>query len=144
MAPVVDAGQPPGYGWGRDWSPAAPSGLSFSGAVSRCLRNYANFRGRASRSEYWWFVLFYIAVGVVTVLVAEQFKGSPLYALPGVAWLAFVVPVLASTVRRLHDTGRGGAWMLIQFVPLVGPLLLFVWTVQGSSPQPNRYGPPPR
>jgi uncharacterized membrane protein YhaH (DUF805 family) len=79
--------------------------LSFATAVRTCLKKYATFSGVATRPEYWWFVLF-------------EFVGSIIFSLTGVValrvlWaLALLVPGLAVAVRRLHDTGRSGWWIL--------------------------------
>ena len=91
--------------------------MTFTEAVKRGLRNYANFRGVATRPEYWWFALFDVA-GSVVFAVARL---DPL----GTLWsLALVVPLLACAVRRHHDAGRSGWWVLTSIVPLWGLILL--------------------
>jgi uncharacterized membrane protein YhaH (DUF805 family) len=118
--------------------------MSFTEAVKTCFQKYAVFSGRARPSEYWWWVLFNILLVVVLVLV---FSGggteTGAEALIGLAWLALLLPSLAVTVRRLHDTGRSGWWWFISLVPLVGPIVLIVFLATAGDPGPNRYGPAP-
>jgi uncharacterized membrane protein YhaH (DUF805 family) len=109
----------------------------------KVLRDYATFSGRARRREYWMFVLVNIIVAVVLSLIdGVLFDGAML--LSGLYWLAILVPSLAVGVRRLHDTGRSGWWLLISLVPVVGGLVLFVFTVLDGDPGPNAYGPSPK
>jgi uncharacterized membrane protein YhaH (DUF805 family) len=112
----------------------APRKMSFSDSIKYCLTNYANFKGRASRSEYWFFYLFAVLVYVVANLLSPI-----LYAL---ALLALIVPTIAALTRRLHDTGRAGsvAWFLL--IPLVGPIMFLVWLCTGGDKTPNKFGPP--
>lgn len=120
--------------------------MSFAEAVRACLRRYATFSGRAQRPEFWWFTLFTILVGIgLGVLDALVFGfgeegGRPLSLL---ASLALLLPGLAVSVRRLHDVGRSGWWLLIHLVPLIGALVLLWWHTRPSEPGPNAHGPPP-
>ena len=122
--------------------------MSFKEAVSSVFSNYANFNGRARRSEYWYFVLFNLIVSAVLSilhnLTAGSFLGNIFTAAQYVYSLAVLVPGLAVAWRRLHDTGRSGAWYLIGLVPLVGAILLIVWCCQDSQPEANQYGPCPK
>jgi uncharacterized membrane protein YhaH (DUF805 family) len=123
--------------------------MTFGEAVSTCFRKYADFTGRASRSEYWWFVLFQYLILVVAVMVAAALArgssgaGATVFVLLGVFWLGMILPQLAVWVRRLHDTGHSGAWWLIGLIPFFGILVLFVFLVSEGTPGPNPYGPPP-
>ena len=106
------------------------------------LRNYAVFSGRARRTEYWMFTLFNIIIATA-IAVVEGILGSPgflgmLYA------LGVFIPTLAVSVRRLHDTGRSGLWLLIGLVPLIGFIVLLVFFVQDSDYGQNQYGPNPK
>lgn len=121
--------------------------MSFTEAVRTALSKYVVFSGRARRSEYWWFILFVVLVSVVagvidTALGTTTQAGTGL--LGGLAALALLLPQLAVGVRRLHDTGRSGWWLLIAFVPLIGTIVLIVFFVQDSQPQPNQHGPSPK
>jgi uncharacterized membrane protein YhaH (DUF805 family) len=105
------------------------------------LKKYAVFGGRARRKEYWFFVLFNviisIAIGIVGGLTGAGLLG-------GVYTLAMLVPSIAVGVRRLHDSGRPGWWLLVAVVPLLGLIALFVLMVQDSEPGENQYGPNPK
>jgi uncharacterized membrane protein YhaH (DUF805 family) len=115
--------------------------MGFGDAVKTCFTKYADFKGRASRPEYWWFFLSYVIVYVVTLLLASASRG--LYALVWIAALAYFLPLLAAAVRRLHDTGRSGWWYLIVLVPIIGWIILLVLLAGEGQPTPNEYGPPP-
>lgn len=118
--------------------------MGFADAIRKCFNNYATFSGRARRSEYWWFALFAVIVGVVLEGLLAATK-SPIFGiLFAVFWLAIIIPTLAVTVRRLHDTGRSGWWYFIILVPFIGGLVLFVFTLMDSQPQQNQFGPSPK
>lgn len=115
--------------------------MGFAEAVKSGLSQYAGFSGRARRSEYWWFQLFFLLVLAVAAGVdAAVGTEAVLFA---VAFLALMLPTLAVSVRRLHDTGRSGWFYLLNWVPIVGPILLLVWFVTDSHPD-NQYGPSPK
>jgi uncharacterized membrane protein YhaH (DUF805 family) len=117
--------------------------MSFQEAVTTVLtKKYADFSGRARRSEYWWFYLAEIIVLVVLSVLGRAI--DPLIFLYYLAILALIVPGLAVGVRRLHDTGRSGWWILIGLIPLVGAIVLLVFLVQDSNPGDNQYGPNPK
>lgn len=119
--------------------------MSFTDAVASALRQYATFSGRARRSEYWWFALFHVAAVFAGSMVDAMLGVSPETGLFGtLALLALILPNLAVTARRLHDTGRSGWWMLIAFVPLAGGIAMLVFTLSDSTPGPNQYGPSPK
>jgi uncharacterized membrane protein YhaH (DUF805 family) len=133
--------------------PGAPiTMLSMDEAVRRCLRGYADFSGRAPRSEYWWFALAVnLALGVAWLAGTLVFGGivsTPETAagLGGVPYvllsLALVLPILAAAVRRLHDTDRSGAMLLLALIPVAGPLILLVFFATPGTDGPNRYGDP--
>jgi uncharacterized membrane protein YhaH (DUF805 family) len=115
--------------------------MSFAEAVSTCLTKYATFSGRARRSEFWWFTLATVFVAIVTAVV-DQIVGNALVST--IVSLALLLPSLAVSVRRLHDTGRTGWWCLIALVPLVGAVVLLVFDCQDSTPGDNQYGPSPK
>jgi uncharacterized membrane protein YhaH (DUF805 family) len=110
-------------------------------------KNYANFKGRARRKAYWMFVLFNLIALVVLSFIegAIGLSGQNGYGiLTGLYTLAIILPLIALAVRRLHDTGRSGWWILIGLVPLVGPIVLIVFYVTDSQPGSNQYGPNPK
>ncbi|MFJ8659967.1 DUF805 domain-containing protein [Streptomyces sp. NPDC093795] len=106
------------------------------------LKKYAVFSGRARRKEYWMYILFNAIAAVV--LMAVDFALSTYPLLTAVYTLAVLVPSLAVTVRRLHDTGRSGWWYFIAFVPLVGGIILLVFTCSDSEGHDNAYGANPK
>lgn len=117
--------------------------MNFMDAVRTCLNNYVGFAGRARRSEFWWFWLFNVIVQIVCgILDGILLGGSGI--LGAIASLGLLLPGLAVSVRRLHDTGRSGWWILIGLVPLVGIILLIIWYVNRGEDGPNRFGPDPR
>jgi uncharacterized membrane protein YhaH (DUF805 family) len=124
--------------------------MSFTAAVRSTLSQYVGFGGRARRSEYWWFFLFLVLVGIVTsildIALGTDFEGSGASdgLLNLIASLALCLPSLAVAVRRLHDTDRSGWWILIGLIPLVGAIVLLVFFVQDGTPGPNRFGPSPK
>jgi uncharacterized membrane protein YhaH (DUF805 family) len=107
----------------------------------KVLKNYVGFQGRARRKEYWMFVLFSVIVSIVLSIV-DAIAGlnsvlSLLYS------LAVLLPSLAVGVRRLHDTGKSGWWLLISLIPLIGSIILLVFMCQDSQ-EDNKYGPNPK
>lgn len=108
--------------------------MNFQQAIQTCFSKYVDFSGRASRSEYWWFVLAYVILAIVAGFIHEF-----VYL---IVVLAFLLPLLSAGARRLHDIGKSGWWLLIGLIPLVG-LVLIYFMVQPSEPEPNAYGEPP-
>ena len=96
--------------------------MTFQESIRVCFSKYADFSGRASRSEYWWFVLFIVLVSLAASIVSNTV--SALFT------LATLLPSLAAASRRLHDTGRSGWWQLVCLVPLVGLIVLIVFLAQ--------------
>ena len=114
----------------------------------KVLKQYAVFSGRARRKEYWFFVLFSVIISVVLGFIdsaigtASKETGGGL--LSGIYALAVLIPSIAVTVRRLHDTDRSGWWILIVLVPLIGWIVLLVFMVLDGTPGDNRFGPSPK
>jgi len=122
--------------------------VGFVSAVKKALvLDFFNFKGRASRSEFWWFQLFVIlteAVFSILIAILPAVLGNTgakvgivlfVILLNGIA-----IPTVAVTVRRLHDLDRSGRWLLLAGVPIIGPILLLVWWCTRGSPGPNSYG----
>lgn len=117
--------------------------VPFGKAISMAFSSYCDFSGRASRSEYWWFYLFNVIIGFVSTIVSGILFGLDsfaYYVIPTLASLVLLLPGLGLTVRRLHDTGRGGGWIFISLIPLVGAIILIVFLVQPSENGDNRFG----
>ncbi|WP_203257838.1 DUF805 domain-containing protein [Hyunsoonleella ulvae] len=111
--------------------------------------NYANFQGRARRQEYWMFTLINILIIFGVALLSGLFVGNDDTAfipmiLIGVYFLAILIPSIAVTVRRLHDTGKSGWYYLLSFIPYVGGIIMLVFTVQNGDVGTNKYGPDPK
>ncbi len=109
------------------------------------LKKYAVFNGRARRREYWMFTLvsalIAIVLSIIGAILGVKNIGRVLTSIYG---LATIVPSIAVAVRRLHDTDRSGWWMFIPLIPIVGSIILFVYTVLDSQPGENKYGPNPK
>lgn len=115
----------------------------FPEAISRAFSNYVNFSGRAARSEYWWWVLFVMLVNLLTGFIDNELIGGQAAIFSLVALLVLLLPGLAVTVRRLHDIGRTGWWLLILLVPFIGPVVMLVFALIPGEAGANRFGPNP-
>ena len=115
---------------------------------------YAKFDGRATRSEYWYFILFYFIISFIVILldilvVNPMLGATPKQAQQGgllqiILALALLIPSIAVGVRRLHDIGKSGWWILVGLVPIIGALLLIYFYVLDSQVGENQYGPNPK
>ena len=109
--------------------------MDFLTAIKTCFSKYADFTGRARRSEFWFWWLFTFIVGLI------------LGWIPVIGWIisiALIIPNLAVGARRLHDTGKSGWWQLLQLLPIVGIIILIVFWVQDSHAGENQYGANPK
>ena len=102
-------------------------------------KKYADFQGRASRREYWMFTVISLLIALVLGIVdAMMFGKTPML---GISYtLAILVPSLAVSVRRLHDTNRSGWWLFISIIPIIGVIVLLVFAPQASQNEGNQYG----
>jgi uncharacterized membrane protein YhaH (DUF805 family) len=123
--------------------------MSFGQAVRTVFSKYATFSGRARRSEYWWWYLFvtlvFVAAGILDAATGLNY-GDASYGggwLSSIAGLALLLPNLAVGVRRLHDTGRTGWWLLIGLIPFIGVIVLLYFFILDSE-NDNQYGPYPK
>jgi uncharacterized membrane protein YhaH (DUF805 family) len=116
--------------------------MTFQRAIVAGFTRYFDFRGRASRSEFWYWVLFTILAGLVAGIVdaALGFDSEPATTMFG---LATIIPNFLIMVRRLHDIDASGWWLLLGLIPLVGVVVLIVWFCFRSTPGYNRFGPNP-
>jgi uncharacterized membrane protein YhaH (DUF805 family) len=105
------------------------------------LKNYAGFSGRARRKEYWMFALISFVISLVLSIIGGLIGAD---FLSYIYTAAILVPTLAVGVRRLHDTGRSGWWLLIALVPLVGAIILIVFLASEGKPETNQYGVNPK
>jgi uncharacterized membrane protein YhaH (DUF805 family) len=105
--------------------------MNFTQAITTCFQKYATFRGRATRSEFWWFALFTVLASIVASMFGEL--------LNALVSLALFIPSLAVGARRLHDIGKTGWLQLVWIIPVIGWAIMIYWDVQPSGP-PNEYG----
>lgn len=108
--------------------------MDFKQSILRCVRDkYADFNGRASRPEFWWFALFCFLVGAVFQVLHLEMIGM-------LANLALLLPSLAVGARRLHDMGKSGWFQLVWLIPFIGWAVMVYWLVQPSVAGANEHG----
>jgi uncharacterized membrane protein YhaH (DUF805 family) len=108
------------------------------------LRRYADFEGRSRRSEFWAFTALIwglLIFGAVSLAVSGSTATGSIWI---IGMFSFVIPGLAVSVRRLHDSGKSGWWLLLLFVPFAGAAALFIFYLMDSTHGPNRYGEDPK
>ena len=155
--PMVQEGQPmeqevQQFG-APSFSPRPQQMMGFMDALTTVFRNkYATFSGRASRSEYWWGYLGYVVIATVLQIFAlvgaiALIDAGEIAALPGlialVGIIGMIIPTIAVSVRRLHDTGKSGWMLLIIMVPCIGIILWLVWMIEDGQAHDNAYGSVP-
>ncbi len=113
----------------------------------KVLKKYADFSGRAQRAEYWYFVLFNTIIVIILTILDAAFGlydiQSGIGLLSGIYQLGVFIPSLAVSVRRLHDIGKSGWWLLLGLIPLIGIVILIIWFATDSK-EDNEYGPNPK
>lgn len=111
------------------------------------LKKYAVFNGRAGRKEYWFFALFvfliYLALGLIDKVIGITHKGEGVGLSSGLFTLAMFLPGIGVGIRRLHDTGRSGWWLLVALIPLVGTIFMLILMALKGNTGANAYGPEP-
>jgi uncharacterized membrane protein YhaH (DUF805 family) len=117
--------------------------MGFGEAISSGFRNYVGFSGRAARSEYWYWTLFVVLLSIVAKVLDIVLFGTQATVIGGIVTLAFLLPGLAVSVRRLHDRDKSGWFFLLILIPLVGAIILLIWYCQRGTIGPNRFGPDP-
>ncbi|MEM1316286.1 MAG: DUF805 domain-containing protein [Pseudomonadota bacterium] len=119
--------------------------MNFVDAVRTCFDKYVTFSGRATRPEYWYFVLFAVLAQLVGGTIDgllfgfDEDAGRPIAALIS---LGLLLPGVSVAVRRLHDIGRPGWWLFLGLVPIVGFLVLVYFYIQPSQEGANEYDAP--
>lgn len=112
--------------------------------LKKCFKeDFANFKGRARREEYWYWILGYCLVSIA-LSILTCWSSALRQGLSGLLSLVFLVPNLAVGARRLHDTGRSGWWQLISIVPVIGGIVLLVWFATAGKPEENKWGANPK
>tara|TARA_Y200000002_G_C22489391_1_gene582330 strand:+ start:467 stop:835 length:369 start_codon:yes stop_codon:yes gene_type:complete len=117
--------------------------MNFLTSLKTCFQKFSDFKGRASRSEFWYFYLFSMLGTYGSIILGIQ---MPLFFALGVIFgFIILVPALAVTARRLHDTGKSGWWQLTAYIPYVGLIaaiiLIVIWCTEGEKKK-NKYGKP--
>jgi uncharacterized membrane protein YhaH (DUF805 family) len=112
--------------------------MSFSEAIRSGFRRYADFDGRSSRSELWFWLLFTLVASLGLIIVDAIIGTSG--GLTAVFTLIILIPTLAVEIRRFHDIDRSGWWWMIGFVPLVGAIVLIIWWTTAGHEGMNKYG----
>lgn len=118
-----------------------PQPQPFDYYLDAIKNKYAQFSGRARRSEYWYFVLFNFLIGIGLVMI-DTFLGTAFLNM--IYSLLILIPGIAVGARRLHDIGKSGWWLLIALIPVIGIIVLIVFFVQDSQPHDNQYGVNPK
>lgn len=127
--------------------------MTFGKAIKSGFANYSTWKGRASRSEYWWWQLFVFLVTIpfnllymptyLNVMVVGETDLAAVFNwaffLLLIVGLALFLPTIAMLIRRLHDTNRSGGWFWIQLIPTIGSIVMFIFTLLPSTPGPNRF-----
>tara|TARA_B100001093_G_C26796517_1_gene1001355 strand:+ start:1273 stop:1617 length:345 start_codon:yes stop_codon:yes gene_type:complete len=108
--------------------------MNFLKSIETCFYKYIEFNGRASRSEFWWFYLFIIICWII------GFALGPI--IEAIIILGLLIPYIAVQARRLHDIGKSGWLQLISFIPLIGAIILIVWSATEGTKKKNKYGAP--
>ena len=127
IAPLCGAGKGPGMSW-----------------YITALKKYAVFSGRSRRREFWWFILVNAIIGAILSCLGDNSDPNAWNVIAWIYGVLLIVPSIAVQVRRLHDTGRTGWWWLIGLIPVVGAIVLIVFSVLDSEPGMNQYGPNPK
>lgn len=106
------------------------------------LQKYAVFEGRARRTEYWMFTLFHVLICMGLVFIDITMES---WGMLSILYILFTfLPSFALTIRRLHDTGRSGWWILSGMIPFIGSLIMFYFTIEAGETGRNLYGPDPK
>ncbi|MFT5963078.1 MAG: uncharacterized membrane protein YhaH (DUF805 family) [Burkholderiaceae bacterium] len=108
--------------------------MTFADAIKTCFSKYADFNGRASREEFWYFVLFTLLGSLVLNMIDNT--ASVVFS------LVTVIPLTAAASRRLHDTNRSGWLQLLWLVPMIGWIIVVIFMAQEAK-EPNQFGPSP-
>ncbi len=121
--------------------------MDFKQAVTTVFNKYVCFKGRAGRAEFWYFALFQFIIGAVLSGLGVIFGSNgqaPAFItiLQGLVSLALLLPGLGVAVRRMHDIGKGGGWIFINLVPVIGWIWFIVLAATAGEPAANRFGEP--
>jgi uncharacterized membrane protein YhaH (DUF805 family) len=135
-------GQPP-YPPQGGWEPGQRGYLqggdvNFPQAVSEAFKNIFTYAGRASRSAFWWWVLFYVIVAIVVRGI--EYGGTAGYVVGWIIGVVIFFTGLSVAARRLHDADHSAFWLFLILLPVIGWIPLLVFYIQEGTPGPNRHG----
>ena len=111
-----------------------------------CVKDkYADFKGRAHKQEYWMYFLVYITLNFVVKFIGGMIPGQMIGAILSlVVMLALLLPTIAVSIRRLHDIGKSGWWILVSLIPIIGVFYLLFLMTKAGQPEANQWGPNPK
>ena len=118
--------------------------MNFQTSIKTCFNKFAIFSGRASRSEFWFFILFGTIGGIIATIIDVMIFGytieenGPIYL---IFWIITMIPSVAVATRRLHDINKSGWWQLLWFT-IIGGILLIIWHTTRGESKKNKFGPP--
>jgi uncharacterized membrane protein YhaH (DUF805 family) len=116
--------------------------MNFQESVAKCMGNYGTFEGRASRSEFWWFYLFAVLMQWFAEIIFTVTSGPDVGAVFSmIVSLIFLIPLLAASARRLHDTNKSG-WRYLWCFTIIGIIPVVIWWASEGSAESNEYGEP--
>lgn len=110
--------------------------MKYLNYILKCLKHYIDFKGRARRTEFWSFQVFYIIISYIAYLI----NGTVSTIIP----ILFVLPLLGVSVRRMHDINKTGFWVLFQIIPLIGVIVFWAMSLMDGTVGDNKYGPDPK
>ena len=121
--------------------------MNFSESISTCFRKFVSAKGRASRSEYWWFQLFLYLLSFITIFVdvllfSDNVMENAIFPINAITSLITLLPAVCVFIRRLHDVNRSGWWILISFT-CIGIIPLLYWVIIKGTDGSNDYGDDP-
>tara|TARA_E500000178_G_C17038381_1_gene764895 strand:+ start:5068 stop:5448 length:381 start_codon:yes stop_codon:yes gene_type:complete len=121
--------------------------MNFQNSIKTCFKKFFDFKGRASRSEFWYFYLFSYGIVALLFLLTSLsiIQGSTAWTLGIIFIVVIFFPWIAVTARRLHDIGKSGWWQLISGIPyvgIIGGIVLLVWWCTEGEKKKNKYGKP--
>ncbi|MBB3992432.1 uncharacterized membrane protein YhaH (DUF805 family) [Sulfitobacter undariae] len=124
--------------------PASEDANTFVGALKDGFSRYVDFGTRSTRSQYWWWTLWTILISLGTGFLDGMLGMGEFGAINALASLVTFLPSIAVAIRRLHDIGRSGWWLLLMFIPIIGWIVLIVFYCTPTQEEPNQWGMPPR
>ena len=121
--------------------------MNFSESISTCFRKFVSAKGRASRSEYWWFQLFLYLLSFITIFIdvllfSDNVMENAIFPINTITSLITLLPAVCVFIRRLHDVNRSGWWILISFT-CIGIIPLLYWSIIKGTDGSNDYGDDP-